>query len=377
MSQMLIWRRHTAKCPHRGKGREFLKCSCPLWADGYSNGERTFRRALKTRDMSRALKRAAALDSPGAIVHKPLNEAIAAYLVNCQHLNENTQRKYRNRLKKQLLPFCNTEGIQLVSEVGLEVLDKFRAGRKLAGTTATRELETLRNFLSFCQDRRWISENPAKKIKPPRNVRPKEVVPYTAVEVAKILEAAGRIGQSDYERLRARAAVLLLQHAALRISDVALLERSRIQKGELLLHTKKTGGAILLPLPDELVAALEELPVPRGADPANARHFFINGSGSARTAISVMERCLRSVFKLSGVVSARPHRFRHTMATNILANGGTLADVADVLGISEAVASKHYAKWNQDRQNRIAALMKAMRAGTNRARSKKLVVLAS
>ena len=374
---MLIWRRHTSKCPHKDKGREFTKCSCPLWADGYSNGKRSFRVSLRTKDMARAIKRAAIFDSPGAVARKPLGEAIAAYLVNCQHLNENTQRKYRNRLKKQLLPFCKAEGVELVSEVTLELLDKFRAGRKLAGTTATRELDTLRHFLSFCFDRRWISENPAKKIKPPRNVRPKEVVPYTSVEVAKILEAAASIGQSDYERLRARAVVLLLRHAALRISDVALLERNRIHNGELLLHTKKTGGAILLPLPDELLAALEMLPNPRGADPKNPRYFFINGAGSARTAISVIERCLRSVFKASGVVNARAHRFRHTMATSILANGGTLADVADILGISEAVASKHHAKWNQDRQNRIAALMKAMRAGTNRARSKKLVVLAS
>jgi len=225
---------------------------------------------------------------PGTVTRKPLGEAIAAYLVNCQHLNENTQRKYRNRLKKLLLPFCITEGVQLVSEVGLEVLDKFRAGRKLAGTTATRELETLRHFLSFCQDRRWISENSAKKIKPPRNVRPKEVVPYTAVEVAKILEAAVRIGQSDYERLRARAAVLLLQHAALRVSDFALRERSRIQKGELLVHTKKTGGAILLPLPDELLAALEELPVPRGADPLQGlhRHILIMSSSCSHLGTS-------------------------------------------------------------------------------------------
>src|SRR5580658_8666761 len=121
--------------------------------------------------------------------------------------------------------------------------------------------------------------------------------------MGKMLEAAGAIGRTDYERLRARAAVLLLRHAALRISDVALLERSRIQKGELLLHTKKTGGAILLPLPDQLLAALEGLPIPRGADPRDARYFFINGTGSARTAISVIERCLRSVFKLSGVVN--------------------------------------------------------------------------
>jgi hypothetical protein len=103
---MLIWRRHTSACPHREKGREFLKCSCPLWADGYSNGRRTLRVSLKTREYARAIKRAAALD---AVVHKPLGEAIAAYLVNCQHLNENTQRKYRNRLKKQLLPFCIAE----------------------------------------------------------------------------------------------------------------------------------------------------------------------------------------------------------------------------------------------------------------------------
>jgi site-specific recombinase XerD len=377
MTEMRISRRHTASCPHREKGRDFLKCSCPLLADGYSNGRRTLRVSLKTRDYGRAVKRAAKLDEPNAPVLKPLDDAIAAYLVNCQHLNENTQRKYRNRLKKQLLPFCQSEGVNVVSEVTMETLDKFRAGRKLAITTSGRELETLRQFLSFCLDRRWISENPAKKIRPPRNTRPAEVVPYTADQVAKIITATGLIGKSDYERLRARAAILLLRHAALRISDVGLLERSRVQDGALLLSTKKTGSTVLLPLPDEMLAALEELPVPRGADPADSRYFFINGTGSARTAISVMERCLRSVFKASGVADAHAHRFRHTMATDILANGGTLADVADILSISETVAAKHYAKWNQARQDRIAALMRVMRVGTNRARRKKLVVIAS
>jgi site-specific recombinase XerD len=239
------------------------------------------------------------------------------------------------------------------------------------------ELETLRQFLAFCLDRKWIAENPAKKIKPPRNVRPAPVVPYTAAELEKISTAAGTIGKGDYERLRARAAVLLLRHTALRISDVALLEHRRVEKGALLLQTKKTGGTISLPLPDDLLAALEALPMPRGADPENSRYFFINGAGSARTAISVMERCLRAVFKASGVVDAHAHRFRHTMATEILANGGTLADVADILGISESIAGKHHAKWNQARQDRIGALMRVMHAGTNRARGKKLVVIAS
>ena len=62
----------------------------------------------------------------------------------------------------------------------------------------------------------------------------------------------------------------------------------------------------------ELFTALEASPCPRGA--TNWRYFFINGTGALRTAVSVIERCLRSVFKAYGVVSARPHRLRHTMA---------------------------------------------------------------
>lgn len=374
-AMLTIWRRHVADCAHRAKGREFLKCDCPLWADGYINGKRVLRQSLKTRDMARARKRAVLLESPDGPVYKPIADAVAAYLVNCGHLNANTQRKYRNRLQKQLQPFCEKKGIDAVSELTMEALDEFRAGRKLAPTTSARELETLRQFLAFCEARRWTSDNPAKRIKLPKNIKPEPVVPFTGAELDKILEAATRIGTSEYERIRARAMVLLLRHTALRISDVALLERSRVDDGVILLHTHKTGATIRLPIPDELQAALEAVPTPRGADAKTSTHFFTNGTGSVRTTISVAERCLRAVFKKSGVVDAHAHRFRHTMATDILTNGGTMRDVADVLGISESIAAKHYAKWDQGRQDRITALMQSVRLGTKRARELKVVAM--
>lgn len=65
-----------------------------------------------------------------------------------------------------------------------------------------------------------------------------------------------------------------MRHTALRISDVALLRRDRVEDGQLLIHTKKT-GATILPLPKELVDALKVVPAPRGAE--QAKHFFING----------------------------------------------------------------------------------------------------
>ncbi len=71
-------------------------------------------------------------------------------------------------------------------------------------------------------------------------------------------------------------------------------------------------------------------------------------------------RSLKAVFKTSGVRDAHSHRFRHTLATEILAEGGTIQDVADVLGIGAHIATKHYAKWNLAREERIIRLMQAV-----------------
>jgi len=40
-----------------------------------------------------------------------------------------------------------------------------------------------------------------------------------------------------------------------------------------------------------------------------------------------------------------------------------MADVADVLGISEHIARRHYAKWSAARQERIATLMRLVHGG--------------
>jgi site-specific recombinase XerD len=248
-------------------------------------------------------------------------------------------------------------------ELTIEHLDAYRAGRGLSPTTSGKELQTLRQFLAFCFERRWIPDNPAKKIKLPRNIRPEEVVPYSHSEVSNIVAACEKIGRGPYERLRARAMVLLLRYTGLRISDVATLERDRAQAGQLMLHTQKTGGMVFVPIPEELQTALDTLPVPRGAS-SEARWFFWNGVTSRRAVVGIAERTLSAAFAKSKVEGAHAHRFRHTLATEILANGGSEQDVADILGISAAVVRKHYAKWSQARQQRISRIFEAVYPGT-------------
>lgn len=373
---LTIWRRHTASCPHRVKGRDYLKCNCPPWADGYLNGKRVLRQSLGTRDMARARKKAVALESPDHKIYKPVADAVTAFLAHCssEGLTETTVKKYRNALGK-LTEFCDVEEIDSLDEIGTEKLDRFRAGRGIAQITASKELEILRLFFGFCIDRDWTRENPAKKIKLPRNIKPNEVVPFTPAEIAAMLKACDCFGQKQYERLRARAMILTLRYTALRIGDVSMLSRDRISRDgsrwRIFIRTEKSGQPVFLPVPPDMKAALDCVPVPEGNP--DSRYFFWNGVGKPKTHKAHVDRSLRAVFKEAEVSGAHAHRFRHTLATELLGRGASFEEVADILGNSPEIVRKHYGKWSAARQSRIDDLMQRVYMGTEKETEKAVI----
>jgi integrase len=108
-----------------------------------------------------------------------------------------------------------------------------------------------------------------------------------------------------------------------------------------------------------LKAALDIVPLPRGVK-TESKYFFWNGLCSERSIKSMVERSLRSVFRRSRVPKAHAHRFRHTLATELIGAGASFETVADILGNSPDVVRKHYAKWCPERQDRIDTLMEAI-----------------
>jgi site-specific recombinase XerD len=328
-----------------------------VWCYGQREDGSIVRESLKTRDWGRAGRRAAKLESPDALRFKPIAEAVTAFEQHINSLEPSTQRKYKNVLR-QFGAYCRVSGLEDLAEITVDRLDGYRASRTLARTTAQKELETLRQFFGYCRDRDWIKDNPARRIKSARNVKPAEIVPYTPQEVAKIVSACDAIGRAPYERRRARAMVLLLNNTALRVCDVATLARDRVQNGRILVRTQKTGEPVYLQVWPETQIALDALPSPRGAA-EDCRFYFWNAITSRRAVVGIAERTLAAVFKVSKVLNAHAHRFRHTLATRLLGMGGTEQEVADILGNSPAIVRKHYAKWSQARQKRIDELMKA------------------
>lgn len=303
-------------------------------------------------------------------VRKTFHEAERAFF-NQLDIEDSTLKRYARALNP-LGKFLGLANVRYVDEITLDHLDNYRSFRAVAATTLRTEIQTLRQFFEFCLDREWVTRNVAKKFRPPREAKGRPREPYTFEEIIKIRQACETFGRGRYERDRALLMILLQRYYGFRVSDVATMRRDRATKDQIFIRALKNGAQVWLPMVEEVWEAMQRLPLPRGAG-ADCPYLFWNGNGSKVRHINDVGRTLQAVFRASGVENAISHRFRHTLATEILAKGGTLEDAANVLGDEPATIRKHYAKYSVTYQTRLNNVM-LVTWGTNWAQSKKDVV---
>lgn len=382
-SEPRVHRRHLRTCAHFGKIGIDDECRCPFVLEWRHNRKR-FRQALGTSSRQKAERKLGQfirdLDDPTRIAtetpkSRTLAGGVQAFLDNHGVVGPDgkykklsvefsTFRKYRAGLRA-LMAFCERRRIKTVRDLDGDVIEAFRNDRlkDTALISWSKELPVIRGFLGFCVDHGWATDNAAKKMKGPRGLEPNEIVPYSLAEESRIIAACREFGRGNYERLRALAMVLLFRHTALSVGDVAVFARDRVVRDEktgcwrFLLRRLKTDQAVYLPIPNELKLALDSVPAPRNSGPG-CEYYFWNGKTSIRAAKGIVERTMQSVLKKSGVAHAHPHRFRHTLATRLLAEqGATFEQVADILGNTPEIVRKHYAKWAKGRQDSVDHLM--------------------
>jgi integrase len=99
----------------------------------------------------------------------------------------------------------------------------------------------------------------------------------------------------------------------------------------------------------------------------NPRYVFWNRAGTdaatdaeKRDAVKHWQKQIRALLDAAGLPNATSHKFRHTLAIEMIRHGATFEDVAAALGNTVGVVAKFYShEWAKVRQGRTDAAIKA------------------
>jgi len=203
-----------------------------------------------------------------------------------------------------------------------------------------RALAAIRSFYRFLA-REGVMENAA-----PRAVRSPRIArtlprPLSETDALRTLEEAAG---NDIAWLAARdvALLTLLYGAGLRISEGLSLKRGDLPLGDSLTVLGKGKKERSVPLLVQVKTAIADYAAKIPFAPAPAQPLFLSRTGKAmspREAQSLMQN-LRARLGLSE--KATPHALRHSFATHLLAHGGDLRAVQELLGHASLSTTQTY-----------------------------------
>lgn len=227
-----------------------------------------------------------------------------------------------------------------------------RAARGLARSSTARAMSTLRGFFKFL-DRRGIVHNPAiKAIRTPKlpHSVPKALKEDDALEA---IRTAGELHEVPWIAARDQALLLLLYGCGLRIGEALSLTCRQMPRRDALRVVgkgRKERIVPVLPVVREALAKYREL-CPYAAD--HDAPLFVGARGQALNP-GVLQRQVRTLRAQLGLAeTTTPHALRHSYATHLLAKGGDLRTIQDLLGHASLSTTQRYTEVDAARLARV------------------------
>ena len=264
----------------------------------------------------------------------------------------------RKTLSERLTPARATFGAWTLSELegAADDVARWRAG--LTDTSRYRLTLALRQVLGAAVRWRYMARNPA--VEAGRNPEPRgeELLPFTPAEVDALDIELGSV----YGPLAVFAAEtglrtnewVALERRDLDRSGSAVLVQRRYADGTLTPYPKTIGSRRRVPLSARALDALDRLPArldtklvfpaPRGG------HIGLDGW---RT------RYWYPALQAAGIERRGPYQLRHTFATEALAAGLSIFELARVMGTSVKVIDRTYGHLARDSEQAIRARLDA------------------
>ncbi len=206
-----------------------------------------------------------------------------------------------------------------------------------------RHLAAVRGFFRYLA-RRHGAANPALQLlRTPR--RGRRLPRALSVEAAReVVHEIGVEAANRAEAARDTALFALLYGSGLRIGEALALsvaEAPLPEKNELLRVSGKGGKERLVPVLPQVSQAVAEW-LAHHPDRTPSAPLFLGRRGR-RLAAGVAQRSIRNFRRLHGLSEhATPHALRHSFATHLLADGGDLRSIQELLGHASLSTTQLY-----------------------------------
>ena len=270
-------------------------------------------------------------------------------------LAQSTSERYEGAIR-EFSEFLDGEKIALLQDIDKPLVERFKVWRverinkkkhSRGATGLTLDAAILHRVFSFAIENEMVLKNPVRMEGRPGENPANGAEPFTVIELSKMREYVG----PDLLMF------LLLRWTGFRGVDAVKLTWAEVNfdQKEIERVTQKRKKRVILPMHTELLFALEAEHEKLKPEPS-ARVLLNPATGKPMTRPRLYSRML-ALGKRAGVAGAHPHRFRDTLAVDMLNRGASPYDVAKMLGDTIDTVEKHYTPFVKELRDRVRNIL--------------------
>ena len=285
------------------------------------------------------------------MISPALTDALDRWLDHARALDavaDNTIKAYRADVLGFLAfmqsHFGEAQGIGAISRIGVGDMRAWMArerSRGIAPRSLARALSAVKSFYRWLSEREGFEPTAVLSARAPKFHR-KLPRPLAEDAAREMIDRVGLQATEPWVAARDEAVVTLLYGCGLRISEALGLTSRDLPLPEVLRIRGKGGKERIVPVipaAREAVARYVEL---SPFEPEPNAPVFRGARGGALSARAIQKVMEQARLQLGLPATATPHAMRHSFATHLLARGGDLRAIQELLGHASLSTTQAY-----------------------------------